>query len=351
MPPEPSKRELAVLERMYRRAAGDLAALLRGTDFQRGRAGVLLAQVRRISKRLGVKSDQWVTRNTAKLYGKAQAWVDSEIKRLGAGTAAAALREPQINERAVGAFATQIARDLAKANGQMRDAASRIISGTGQKILADPELAELVGRGLIAGGSLNKIARGLRTRLTEAGREALESGALSEAELAEQADLEAGYIRAGAKRMAVGRYCELVASYQLREASTHATRGRLREAGEQLGDPMGFDLVMIVGPVSPDFCAFYVGKVFSNSGQHPDYPPFDELPEGGPPFHPHCRHNVAPFIAEFASRSELERGHVNPDLLGVSGRQAQGMFHSPARRYAARMPATGQVGIGIGNRG
>lgn len=44
-----------------------------------------------------------------------------------------------------------------------------------------------------------------------------------------------------------------------------------------------------------DYCDLYRGKVFSLSGSHAIFPPLSSAPNGGPPFHPWCRHTIKPF--------------------------------------------------------
>jgi len=45
-----------------------------------------------------------------------------------------------------------------------------------------------------------------------------------------------------------------------------------------------------------DICRDLVGRVFSISGQSDKYEPLADTPGGGPPCHPHCTHNIAPWI-------------------------------------------------------
>ncbi len=343
-PPGTNSHQLKILDRIYGRAADDLAGLLGGSDFQRGKSAKLLKQVNLLSRRLGTESDQWVVGNVAEQYRQGAAFSDKDLLRIGVDLPIGELGGDflKINEGAVDAFATQLARDMAGANQNLTQRAKRIISRTSQKVLADPSLSEVIARGLVSGGSVNNIGRSLRKRLAEGGRELLESGQMTEAELLEIADFEAGYIQTGKARMKITKYCNLVAHYQLREAVTHATKQRLTEQGRELGDDMMFDLVVIVGPISGDFCDFYVGKIFSISGRHPDYPPLDSIPGGGPPFHPNCTHNIAPFVDRLASAREKERGRINPKFLGIDGRAAQKSYGGQDRIFAARRKITGQ---------
>jgi hypothetical protein len=106
-----------------------------------------------------------------------------------------------------------------------------------------------------------------------------------------------------------------------------------------MGDPDMFDLILVVGKISGDECDFYVNKVFSISGRSSEYPSCVEMPGGGPPFHPHCTHTIAPFIPRFASPRELERGKINEMFLGISISDAAALYAGKDRVYAARRAA------------
>ena len=111
---EPTQAELDVIRRIYRSGAEDLARLLKGTDFQRGKASILLHQVDEISKRLGTASDHWVARTTRdKLDAAAVAIVrklDPLAIEIGGEEWKAARPDFAINQRAVGVFARQTRR-------------------------------------------------------------------------------------------------------------------------------------------------------------------------------------------------------------------------------------------------
>lgn len=342
---EPTSR-LDLLARIYRAGASDLAGLLDSTAFQQGKSARLLSQVNEISRRIGTATDAWVAVNVPDAIDRGRVASDLDLSRLRVPLADSSISAGadflRINERAVDAFAVQIARDLAGATADARDKTRRIISATSQRVLSDPQLSELIGRGLISGGNLNAISRGLRARLTDAGRQALDEGSLDAGLLEQMADLEAGYITAGQRRMKLTEYCGLVASYQLREAAVHAGKQRLTEAGQALGDPDLFDLVTIVGPISGDWCDFYVGKIFSVSGRSDQWPALDDTPGGGPPYHPNCTHTIAPFVPDLADGREIERGRINPSLLGLDGRAADRAYRGSSRIYAARRNVTGQ---------
>ena len=96
-----------------------------------------------------------------------------------------------------------------------------------------------------------------------------------------------------------------------REAQTAGTINRVVEAG--------VDLVMVTAHGAQDGCGFYEGKVFSVSGGHDKYPSISDLPNGGPPFHPNCKHSLAPFVEDLATGAEKRRGAgTDPAALGKS---------------------------------
>lgn len=298
--PPPIPSQLALLERIYGSAARDLAALLRTTDFQRGKATILLKQIQRISVQLGRRSDQWVDGQVRQHMDLAARAIDRDLERAGVQFAdgQAGLRGEflRINQRAVNALTTQMARDLAGANQALADVGRRIVRQTSQKVLGDPQISEVLARGLVSGGSVRNIAAALRTRLAEGGRELLASGKMTEAQLLEICDFAGGYIQAGSRRMDIRQYTFMVADTQLREAVNYATVKRLEGAGEQFGDPDLFDLVQVMGRMGEcPVCDELVGNVFSISGRNKDYPPLSDV-GGGPPFHPNCTHNLAPYM-------------------------------------------------------
>jgi hypothetical protein len=78
----------------------------------------------------------------------------------------------------------------------------------------------------------------------------------------------------------------------------------------------GVDHVRISNPPrvgEPDVCTVFAGRVFYvGTGADPlGFPKLSDVPNGGPLFHPHCRHGLQPYVialkspAEIASEREL----------------------------------------------
>ncbi|GAB4191741.1 MAG: hypothetical protein Kow00105_05790 [Phycisphaeraceae bacterium] len=112
-----------------------------------------------------------------------------------------------------------------------------------------------------------------------------------------------------------GYYAKMVAVTKTREATRLARHARLRDKG--------IDLVKVVGKISVNFCTAYLDKVYSISGEHPDYPPVSALPGDGPPFHVQCSKSTAPFVEVLADPVQVEDGKPDPDtdkLLNIQDR-------------------------------
>lgn len=61
----------------------------------------------------------------------------------------------------------------------------------------------------------------------------------------------------------------------------------------------GLDLVQVtnIPSAAGDYCDAYKGRVFSLTGVTPGVPLLESTPNGGPPFHPWCRHEIVPVLS------------------------------------------------------
>lgn len=336
---DPKLKQVETLVRIYRNGASDLAGLLGSTDFQRGKASRLLAQVDAIAKKLAVESVRIVDDATRENYQAGLASGDRKLREVGVDIVPAqkmGVEWNRINEGAIETFARQISADLSRASGELADKGKRIIRGTSQMVLADHQISETIAKGLVSGGSKDNIARALRARLAEGGRELLDSGKMTPAQLKQIVDFDAGVIQAGKVQLRIVDYTRMVASFQLRQAVVSAEKDRLVQQGEEMGDAMMFDLVIITGAISGDACDFYVNKAFSISGKSSEYPPLSSVPGGGPPFHPYCTHTIAPFVREFVTAKQMQRAKIEPHLLNIDLNQAAKLYKGADNVFAAR---------------
>ncbi len=113
------------------------------------------------------------------------------------------------------------------------------------------------------------------------------------------------------------KYAELVVRTRTREAEEESRHRQIQDFGR--------DLVVIVGPASPDVCGDLTGHVFSLSGKDKTYPALSSTPGGGPPFHPNCRHSTCLFVPELSTPEQIAASHMSEDarqLLGKSPAEA-----------------------------
>ena len=100
-------------------------------------------------------------------------------------------------------------------------------------------------------------------------------------------------------------YAEVVARSTTREATNTATLNQLQN--------YGYDLVKMSSH-SPtcSICALYQGRVYSISGNNPDYPPLDTAYSGDyANIHPNCAHVLEPYIPALADNPEGDMDFSN----------------------------------------
>lgn len=101
-------------------------------------------------------------------------------------------------------------------------------------------------------------------------------------------DALTGFVDSRGHRWQLDTYAEMVARTTTREAVSFGTANRLLE--------QGFDLVTVSTHAnSCPICLPFQGKTYSLTGRTGGY---EKLP-GLPPFHPNCRHVIAPAAATF----------------------------------------------------
>jgi len=111
-------------------------------------------------------------------------------------------------------------------------------------------------------------------------------------------------------------YAGMVAQNTRAQARSAATLLRAQEAQT--------DLVQVdaVKSKTGDWCDAYRGRVYSISGSDATYPPLAATPNGGPPFHPWCRHSLSPFIPEFVTEQQRqEAANTDPRFLMRPGEE------------------------------
>jgi len=124
-----------------------------------------------------------------------------------------------------------------------------------------------------------------------------------------------------------GRIYRYGLSYYVGLAASMAKGSMQKELALHRASELSLDLVQVSPNPSTigDYCDLYRGKVFSISGMHPIFPALSTAPNGGTPFHPWCKHTLAPFDASGLSDAKIrELANIPEDFmqLGMAGASA-----------------------------
>lgn len=200
----------------------------------------------------------------------------------------ASLRNASENVRSIIGTTIQRTKGTLQQNKDIQAATvSGIIRGSTGKQVADDIAAALLG---------DKIRPAVRKRLGDIGFTGRDF------ENFEQV-ANKNIISVGGRRMSVRSYANLVAKTQLREAHKVGTIVRLQQNE--------IDHVKVSKHTQSvrDECTPFAGKVFYIGPLAKDPAGFRKLsstPNGGPPFHPNCKHVVQPFVVEFVGKKAVE---------------------------------------------
>lgn len=279
-------------------------------EFRQARAASQIVQVDKILRDLKQGTASWLSQDASLLkpVHEARQRADRQAEEAGVRVESALSGSfDRVNARTAAVFARQIAADLAGPDGaaeRMAERSKRLLRETAQVGLDESQINRVLAGGLIEGKPVETIRR-LREELR-----AVHGGTVTITDK-----------NGDPREFDVGRYAEMVARTQTRQATVVARHERLGE--------LGMDLVVIVGRVSQYFCTAFLGQAFSLSGKHPRYPAYASLPGGGPPFHPNCSKSTRPFVEELAEPQQLADAEPLGDarkLLGMDTSKAQRSF-------------------------
>ena len=301
--------ELDSLTAIYRQAAARQLAVLANAASSvaaRRQARALLAEHHEILNDLNDQTAAWLEEHLPNAYRLGQQHTDSMLEGVGINLGQSSPRVfATVHRQAVAAIATEMRRQVEFATAQIGRRVDDFFRKAGVQETA---------QGIAAGLTRKQISRNIQARLQREGITKFTDRIGRDWDLA--------------------RYTEMVARTTQREAMTQGTLSRSREHG--------VELVTIPRQPASDFCAYYQGGIYYiGEGEHSVYPSLDSI-GGPPPFHPNCEDVIAPFIVEFATPAELERGKVKPEYLlqeGETRRQYQRrlnrQFHSEQPQHKA----------------
>lgn len=292
-------RALELLLEVYKTAARELSKDLELLLFAKGEYRfIIYNQILRVLSDLKLVTKAWARESIESFFRETDELALGTLRRLPT-RAELLLDFTQINESAVEALVRGMMGDIEPAFASVSTLAQKVLRGASLGPEVDMELRKLTAIGIAKAESKSGISESLKRALERR----FSDGAVQ-------------VIGKNAKtyRYSLDYYASLVTHQTMRQAATLATVVR---AGQN-----NFDLVR-VSPnpsVGGDYCDAYRGHVFSISGMSERFPPLSDTPNGGPPFHPWCKHSISIFIPDFYGDAELdEYADVPEEFLMKAG--------------------------------
>lgn len=257
------------LAQVYRAAQKDLLKKLKDidvTDFQRARAELLLSQVNAEIARLDQQARKWTTSVIPTAYSHGIDVSEDRLRSLGI-TKYVNL-SAQVHKSAVSVLVDDVTLDLLVANQTMKKNVVRFIRATQQQVLEDNQISKMIAQGMIEGETRKQISDRLLSEF--------------EKQLKEEK-----FITINGRNYQPEGYTRMLARSRVAEASNQANVNAALQ--------YGVDLVQVdIHAGSCEVCDPFQGKIYSISGNDPDFPALDERP----PYHPNCRHQLLPMTRE-----------------------------------------------------
>ncbi len=248
----------------------------------------VMQSVQFILRGLETDTEQWIARNVPAFFREADAAAVDTLRRAGLGEFLA----PQVDEVALEALAQGIRGPLEKARQSIEFQATKVLRST-SLAREFPTLALQAQRQVSLSLSAGEALVQTEQRITLLLRQRFQTNVVS-------------ILGSDGKRYRFGLdfYSAMVAQNTRAQAGATAAILRARQTGH--------DLVRISSQKSlnGDWCDAYRGRVYSLSGESAVYPWVGMIPNGGPPFHPWCRHSMNIFIPAFHSEAQ-QRAFAN----------------------------------------
>lgn len=190
----------------------------------------------------------------------------------GFGAGEASINKEQIKALADG-FVETAQKSLAKSQSNLPYIASRVLTPAESDSVRELAI-EATARGLTS----KQFAKILRDRGPVASRAYNEDG-VSWVQITES------------RRIPADVYADTLARTMTYHAANRGTVDRAQKAGIRT-------VIVVKNPGTIDFCLDLEGKVYaldSAAAARYEVPLLGDCPNGGPPFHPNCRHVIAPF--------------------------------------------------------
>lgn len=260
---------------IYQKTADDLAGMLRALDpavFGPGKARAVRERVDRMIGRLDRAAQAWARRALGAAYRDQRAVTENRLAILGHKKKARAGAADR-HERALGRRIRLTLKDLWKANATMATTAEQYLG-----------LLDASRRGLERLQAMSKTDAAKIADLADAAvEEGLARHTFKKQILEVLADRLKGrdFIIVKGRRYQAGKYAELVARTELRDAASDATLASAKDYDHDLVE------IPSKGGSCGD-CKQIEGKTYSISGKTAGYPVLTA--DVTPPLHPNCEH-------------------------------------------------------------
>lgn len=220
---------------------------------------------------------KWSQEILPEYYQYTVSLVDRDVRQLSFATVMDNTSDiSMIHRNAVQVAVRDTYTDLARRTQYMAHEAKRIIRDN---------TSEIINRQLITGESRTRTIPELKRQLEKDG--------------------VASFVAANGAKWNIKHYSETLIRTKTRILTNTGTMNRLSEYQNMYPEHReNFDLVQISSHGAVDWCRHYEGKVFSISGNHPDYPPVASLPNGYNTLHPNCKHVFLPYMPALRGRGQ-----------------------------------------------
>jgi hypothetical protein len=243
----------------YRAAQKSLIRKLRDidiTDFQKARAQILLAQVNREIAMLDQMARKWAKGTIPTAYNFGLDISEDRLRQMG--ITKYVNMTSAIHTEAVAVLTDNVTLDLLTANQTIKKNTTRFIRATQQQVIEDKQISKAIAEGLIQGETRKEISNRILKDF--------------EKQLKDEK-----FITINGRNYEPEGYSRMVARSRVAEASNQANVNAALQ--------YGVDLVQVdIHAGSCEMCDHFQGRIYSISGNDPDFPPLDERP----PYHPNC---------------------------------------------------------------
>lgn len=267
------RQKIKELDTIYAGVAADIKkSLLKAdlTDFKRFRQAELLTQIKAARAALLMASKDFTDAAIPPSYGRGTDIAAKFMQKMGVDFSIN--MGNKLHTSAIQVMADQMMMDLVGGVNAQAQFSESYIRRTQQLLLTERELNTQIVTGLVEGSTRREVS----DSILDAMRERLTEGQMMEIK---------------GKKYQPDYYARLVARTRTREAVTQGSINAGVEAG--------IDLFQVsVHERCCDQCLPFQGRVFSYSGNDPDFPKL----ESKPPYHPHCRHVLVPMLKKHLER-------------------------------------------------